>query len=100
VVALFIVNIILSVHVELTLWRNKHDQSVGEDDWGFEQVLSLLLLIVPVRDFVASIADILEKVARDRNHLQQAINEDTFMGHDFQALFKQGANPKIELRAE
>ncbi|KAF7357316.1 Multiple ankyrin repeats single kh domain [Mycena sanguinolenta] len=74
-VCLLIINLILLVDVELTLRRNKHKQSTGENDWGFGQVLALLLLVVPI----------------------QAIAHNTFVGHDFQGLIEQGADPKVEL---
>jgi hypothetical protein len=51
-------NDILLLDIELTLRRNKHDQSPEEDEWGFWQVLALLLLVIPLRDFVISILDI------------------------------------------
>ncbi|KAJ6533524.1 armadillo-type protein [Mycena capillaripes] len=81
-VCLAIIHIILLVDVELTLQRNKENQSPEEDEWGFGQVLALLLLVIPLRDF---------------RHLRQAINDDTFEGHDFEGLIEQGANPAGEL---
>jgi hypothetical protein len=106
---LAVINIILLVDVELTLWRNKHDQSPEEDEWGFGQVLAPLLLVVPLRDFVGSILDIREKVKVEKQakeniqksfekHLRQAIDGNTFVGHDFQALIEQGADPNTELK--
>jgi hypothetical protein len=106
---LAVINIILLVDVELTLWRNKDNQSPEEDEWGFGQVLALLLLVVPLRDFVGSILDIQEKVKGEEQakkniqksfekHLRQAIDGDTFVGHDFQALIEQGADPNTELK--
>ncbi|KAF7358132.1 Multiple ankyrin repeats single kh domain [Mycena venus] len=103
--SLVVINIILLVDVELTLLRNKHHQSREDDEWGFGQVLSLLLLVVPVRDFITSILDIREKVEREKvakediqktfnEHLQHAIVNDTLEGHDFKGLIKQGADPK------
>jgi hypothetical protein len=106
---LAVINIILLVDVELTLRRNKHDQSPEEDEWGFGQVLALLLLVVPLRDFVGSILDIGEKVKGEKEakaniqkdfekHLRQAIDGNTFVGHDFQGLIDRGANPSVELQ--
>jgi hypothetical protein len=98
---LAVINIILLVDIELTLLRNKHNQSPDENIWGFGQVLALLLLVVPVRDFVTSILDIREakeNIQRDfEQHLQKAFDENTFDGHDFEGLIKQGADPKVEL---
>ena len=38
------------VDTELTLQRNKDNQSDKEREWGFGQILALLLLLVPLRD--------------------------------------------------
>ncbi|KAJ7059272.1 armadillo-type protein [Mycena amicta] len=105
-VSLGVINIILLVDIELTLRRNKRDQSPEEDQWGFGQILALLLLVVPLRDFVTSILDIREKVKREKEvkekvqkdfeeHLQQAVSNDTFEGHDFKALIQGGADANV-----
>ncbi|KAJ7239119.1 armadillo-type protein [Mycena rebaudengoi] len=98
---LAVINIILLVDVELTLLRNKHNQSREEDDWGFGQVLALLLLVVPMRDFVTSILDIRkakENIQRAfKEHLRQAVDKNTFDGHDFEGLIKRRADPNVEL---
>ncbi|KAJ7059339.1 armadillo-type protein [Mycena amicta] len=108
-VSLGVINIILLVDIELTLRRNKRNQSTEEDQWGFGQTLALLLLVVPLRDFVTSILDIREKVKREKavkekvqkdfeEHLQQAVSNDSFEGHDFKALIQGGANPKVAIK--
>ncbi|KAJ7807430.1 hypothetical protein B0H14DRAFT_2609675 [Mycena olivaceomarginata] len=108
-ICLAVINIILLVDVELTLRRNKIDQSTEEDNWGFGQILALLLLVVPLRDFWTSIVDIRDKVTREREakeniqrsfekHLREAINGDTLVGHDFPNLINQGADHKTELK--
>ncbi|KAF7336280.1 Multiple ankyrin repeats single kh domain [Mycena venus] len=107
-VCLAFINIIQLVDIEITLLRNKPYQAGEEDEWGFGQVIALLLLMVPLRDFVTSIEDIREKVKKRKvdkekirkafnDHLQQAVNNDTFDGHDFKGLIEQGADPKVEL---
>ncbi|KAF7357086.1 Multiple ankyrin repeats single kh domain [Mycena sanguinolenta] len=105
-VCLLIINVILLVDIELTLRRNKHHQSIGENDWGFGQVLALLLLVVPIRDFVTSVLEIRGIVGRNKkfmediqrtflNHLREAIVNNTFAGHNFQDLIEQGASPNV-----
>ncbi|KAF7337366.1 Multiple ankyrin repeats single kh domain [Mycena sanguinolenta] len=104
-ICLLIINIILLVDVELMLRRNKHNQSAGENDWGFGQVLALLLLVVPLRDFVTSILKIREIVAKNKEtiqrsynkHLADAIEDSTFHKHDFVGLIEQGADPNVKL---
>jgi len=112
-VCLAIINIIFLIDIELTLSRNRQIQSREEDNWGFGQVLALLLLVVPLRDFVTSINDVRRKQREKeqqanemrRNvqkqfeeHLRKAISEDTFEGHDFQYWMDQGAEPNTELK--
>jgi hypothetical protein len=104
-VLLALINIIFLVDIELTLSRNKQLQSPGEGDWGFGQVLALLLLVVPLRDFVKSIIDIRRKIREMRQDLQRrfekalraAIEEDTVVGRHFQDFIEQGADPNTLL---
>ena len=110
-VCLLAINIIFLVDIELTLSRNKSNQSQGEGVWGFGQVLALLLLVVPFRDFVSSISEIRqrlmeEKRSREMVHkkfeesLRGAIEKETFEGYDFQALIEQGADPNTQIKGK
>ena len=49
-VCLVAINVLFIVDIELTLQRNKKHQTDEEREWGFGQILALLLLIVPLRD--------------------------------------------------
>jgi hypothetical protein len=49
-VCLVIINILFMVDIELTLRRNKADQVNGDNEWGFGQVLALLLLVAPLNE--------------------------------------------------
>jgi hypothetical protein len=112
-VCLAIINVIFLIDIELTLSRNRQFQSREEANWGFGQVLALLLLVVPLRDFVTSINDVRRKLREKeeqakemrRNvqrqfekHFREAISEDTFEGHDFRYWIDQGAEPNTELK--
>ncbi|KAJ6592730.1 armadillo-type protein [Mycena capillaripes] len=108
-VCLAVINIILLLDIELTLRRNKGHESPEEDNWGFGQILALLLLVVPLRDFWTSIVDIREKVTMEKEakeniqrsfekHLREAINGDTLVGHDFPGLIDRGADHNTELK--
>jgi hypothetical protein len=45
------INLVLIVDLESTLQQNQHlQQDTEESDWGFGQILALLLLILPLRD--------------------------------------------------
>ncbi len=104
-VCLVVINVLFLVDIELTLSRNKRLQSFGEDEWGFGQILALLLLVVPLRDFVTSIIDIRRKLRAMREDLQQrfekalrdAIQEDSLMGSLFQDFIEQGVDPNTQL---
>jgi hypothetical protein len=104
-VCLAVINVIFLVDIELTLSRNKQIQSREANEWGFGQVLALLLLVVPLRDFAKSIIDI-QRRSREKEenanrqfgiHLRDAIRDDTFEGHDFQSWIEQGANPNARV---
>jgi hypothetical protein len=103
------INAIFLVDIELTLSRNKQIQSQGEGMWGFGQVLALLLLVVPLRDFVSSIVDIRRRLRKEKqlrdtaqknfeDSLRHAIEENTFEGHDFEDLIERGANPNTRIQ--
>jgi hypothetical protein len=104
-VCLAMINVIFLVDIELTLSRNKQIQSREANEWGFGQVLALLLLVVPLRDFAKSVIDIQRNIREKKEHanrefvthLRDAIRDDTFEGHDFRSLIEQGANPNAQV---
>ncbi|KAJ6461872.1 ankyrin repeat-containing domain protein [Mycena vitilis] len=51
-VFLFTINLIFLVDIELTLRRNRTQQTTGESEWTFGQILAILLLVLPLRDLV------------------------------------------------
>ncbi|KAJ7729584.1 hypothetical protein B0H16DRAFT_1469965 [Mycena metata] len=69
-VSLVAINILFIVDIELTLRRNRGDQN-GDAQWGFGQVLALLLLIIPLRDAWGALQDIREKL----KGIQEQFNE-------------------------
>ncbi|KAJ7051107.1 hypothetical protein C8F01DRAFT_672005 [Mycena amicta] len=112
-ICLVVINLILLVDIELTLIRNTQNQSREEDEWGFGQVLALLLLIVPLRDFVTSILDIREKLEKEKlakenlqntfnDNLRRALDADNLddYGFNLKRLIDEGANPNVELDGE
>jgi hypothetical protein len=73
---LLAINIIFVIDIEVTLSRNSYLQTPGEGDWGFGQVLALLLLVVPFRDFLSSLSKIRDgerklKALRERRRAQE-----------------------------
>lgn len=91
---LVVFNIVFLVDIELTLRQNKRVQSDGEDEWGFGQVLALLLLVVPLRDFVKSITTIQRNIRDQAQHdLQRSFQNERLPGVEHvMALIKRGAD--------
>ncbi|KAH8101577.1 hypothetical protein BXZ70DRAFT_1007403 [Cristinia sonorae] len=65
---LFIVNIIFLVDIELTLQRNRQLQGSDSDEaeWGFGQILAMLLLVLPFRDLIETVL-----ARREKRHERQ-----------------------------
>ena len=89
---LFAINLVLIVDTELTLRRNMHNQSTEERNWGFGQILALLLLLVPLRD---------AWLALRKNNVQQrfeqafrTVAETESALEDLSDLLEKGANPR------
>jgi hypothetical protein len=74
-VSLVVVNIIFIIDIELTLRRNKGDQNGDETAWGFGQVLSLLLLIIPLRDAWGALQEIREQLKSDQEQEEKLRQE-------------------------
>ncbi|KAJ3526265.1 hypothetical protein NMY22_g10231 [Coprinellus aureogranulatus] len=65
---LLAVNIVFIADIELTLHRNGHLQTEEESQWGFGQILALLLIFMPLRDLV-------EALFRRRQEMQTKLND-------------------------
>ncbi|KAJ6524630.1 hypothetical protein DFH09DRAFT_1046739, partial [Mycena vulgaris] len=104
-VVLVAINILFIVDIELTLRRNKGDQN-GEDEWGFGQILALLLLIIPLRDAWGALQEIQEKLKESRERLKD-FHQDQFeklllsecqatpVFQELRRLIGKGANPRL-----
>jgi len=114
-VLLFSMNVIFLSDIELTLSRNTQIQSRAEDQWGFGQVLALLLLVIPLRDFATSINEIRKKIREKKeleeemkreaqrqfeDSLRSAIQRDTLENYGFQDLIERGASPNTQLNGQ
>jgi len=108
-------NVIFLSDIELTLSRNTQIQSRAEDQWGFGQVLALLLLVIPLRDFATSINEIRKKIREKKeleeemkreaqrqfeDSLRSAIQRDTLENYGFQDLIERGASPNTQLNGQ
>ncbi|KAF5373513.1 hypothetical protein D9757_010492 [Collybiopsis confluens] len=81
--ALVVVNILFIIDIEKTL-QNVLTES-GEDEWGFGQVLALLLLVLPLRDTWNAFNDIRHNLIGAQKQLQE--------------LFIQSAKAKLDTLA-
>ncbi|KAJ7798660.1 hypothetical protein B0H14DRAFT_2617739 [Mycena olivaceomarginata] len=96
-VLLVAINILFIVDIELTLHRNKGDQN-GDDQWGFGQVLALLLLIIPLRDAWGALQDIREKLKGAQQQFEELLLREcqaTPGFEEFKHLIQKGADPNL-----
>ncbi|KAH6896337.1 ankyrin repeat-containing domain protein [Coprinopsis sp. MPI-PUGE-AT-0042] len=67
---LLVVNLVFIIDIELTLDSNRGLPSEDEADWGFGQILAILLLLLPLRDLVEAM------LARRLKQRQVELDED------------------------
>ncbi|KAH6902470.1 hypothetical protein BKA70DRAFT_672377 [Coprinopsis sp. MPI-PUGE-AT-0042] len=67
---LLVVNLVFIIDIELTLDSNRGLPSEDEADWGFGQILAILLLLLPLRDLVEAM------LARRLKQRQEELDED------------------------
>ncbi|KAJ7240245.1 hypothetical protein C8J57DRAFT_102581 [Mycena rebaudengoi] len=96
-VSLFLVNILFIVDTEFTLHRNEPYQGSEEREWGFGQILAMLLLVVPLRDAWIALRNI-------QNNLQQRFDQafDTICEADeardeLGGFLRAGVNPRRKI---
>jgi hypothetical protein len=54
---LIAINLIFIIDIELTLRANRYLQESDESEWGFGQILAMLLLVMPLRDLLETISE-------------------------------------------
>jgi hypothetical protein len=67
---LFVINLVFIVDIELTRNMNSILQGPDESDWGFGQILAVLLLLLPLRDLIEA------TLARRLKQRQAELDED------------------------
>jgi len=95
-VCLVAINILFIVDIELTLRRNKENQSDDERQWGFGQILALLLLVMPLRDAWNALRDIRDRFQQQFEQIFRTVAEakpSKETRQDLSELVKAGANP-------
>ena len=88
------VNLLFIVDTELTLKRNLHNQSYEEREWGFGQILALLLLIVPLRDAWVALRTIQSNTQQRFEQAFRTVAEAETALKDLDALLVGGARPR------
>jgi hypothetical protein len=75
---LVIINLIFIADIELTLRANRYLQESDESEWGFGQILAMLLLVMPLRDLLETIFERRENRWKKKNTemLQNAIKNE------------------------
>jgi hypothetical protein len=75
---LIVINLIFIVDIELTLRANRSLQASDESEWGFGQILAMLLLVMPLRDLLETIFERRENRWKKKNMemLQNAIKNE------------------------
>ncbi|KAJ7686399.1 ankyrin repeat-containing domain protein [Mycena rosella] len=90
-------NILFIVDIELTLRRNKGGQN-GDAEWGFGQVLALLLLVIPLRDTWGALKEIRENLKSIQGQFEELFLREcqaTPAVKELEHLIKRGANVNI-----
>ncbi|KAJ7764849.1 hypothetical protein B0H16DRAFT_1718057 [Mycena metata] len=96
-VLLVAINVLFIVDIELTLRHNKGDQN-GDAQWGFGQVLALLLLIIPLRDAWGALQDIWEKLEGVQKQFEELLLREcqaTPVVEELRHLIQKEANPNL-----
>jgi hypothetical protein len=90
---LLVINVIFVIDIELTLQRNQHLQGSVELQWGFGQILAVLLLVLPLRDLLEAVLARREKqqIIQHREDLQTASLDGSFKA--VKQLLEKGADP-------
>ena len=91
------INILFIVDTELTLQRNKVNQSDEERDWGFGQILALLLLLVPLRDAWIALRNIQNNVQQRFEQAFHTVAEAEMARENLSTLLQNGASPREQI---
>lgn len=86
------INIVFIVDIELTLRRNKSLQDgQSEAEWGFGQILAILLLFIPLRDLVENF------LARRQRRQDMALQKERLTASFIEALYRRDRDEVVAL---
>jgi hypothetical protein len=88
---LFLVNILFVIDTERTLRHNKDLQGNEERQWGFGQILAMLLLVIPLRDAWIALRNIELNVQRAFDQAFRTVAEARTAQTRLDKLLKDGA---------
>ncbi|KIK55500.1 hypothetical protein GYMLUDRAFT_62466 [Collybiopsis luxurians FD-317 M1] len=98
---LVFVNVLFIANIEKTLIDNKGSESTEEGEWGFGQVLALLLLVLPLRDAWNAFQDIREGVLKEFEQLFKHEAQAKSVIPRLRALVEEdGAKPEEKMKNE
>ena len=102
---LVVINVIFVVDIELTLTRNPALQDEQESEWGFGQILAMLLIFIPLRDLVEMI--LARRLKRQEEQIKRheltAAWKAAIVRKDSKKLMelvKEGADPNVTNEGE
>lgn len=92
---LLVVNIIFTMDIELSIRGNQHLQNAEESEWGFGQILALLLVFMPLRDLVEALFRRRQEMQTKLNNaLKKAITDKNW--EDMSRWIAAKANPNVK----
>ncbi|KAF6750522.1 ankyrin repeat-containing domain protein [Ephemerocybe angulata] len=97
---LLAVNIVFLTDIELTIKRNASLQNTDEAEWGFGQILAMLLLFMPLRDLAETV--LARRITQRRQDLDLGL-KGAIVSKDWNtvlALISRGADPNAKLEGD
>lgn len=91
------VDILFIVDTELTLQRNEAYQGGEEREWGFGQILALLLLVVPLRDARIALRNIQSNLQQRFEQAFGMVCEADGARDELDDFLHAGANPRRKI---
>ncbi|KAJ6505791.1 hypothetical protein C8R47DRAFT_1102439 [Mycena vitilis] len=94
---LVLFNAFFVVDIEKTLQHNKGNQTGEDNEWGFGQVLAMLLLVVPLRDAWSALQNIRSKLRGVQGQFEDLFRRECEAApiiEELQRLIDNGANVK------
>ncbi|KAH8825941.1 hypothetical protein DL96DRAFT_1610297 [Flagelloscypha sp. PMI_526] len=92
--SIFIANLLFIVDTELTLQRNKGYQDNEAGEWGFGQILALLLVLIPLQNVWYSLGNVHKNVQSRFDQAFRSVAKAKTNLDDLSKFLRQGAKPR------